>query len=296
VPGENNRRATSGYDPPEAAAGGVSAAGDVWQLGMTLAEVLTQHLPIWDRSRSSPPPVSPTMPEPLRAIAEHCLHVDPGKRWTVREISDWLEGKRPALSSAESSIGVAAPAVPAVRQQSAKWPYWLGIAAVVAAVIFFLARPKPANPPEDSSPAANSQSAQVPKQPQVQSSAPAKDESAPAAAGDDKASGTNEARNNHNDGDVVRRVMPQVSPGARRTIQGKIKVRVRVEVNPAGDVEKARLESGGPSKYFSRIALDAAREWKFSPTGADEAAAREWNLQFAFNRTRTDVSAVRGKR
>src|SRR5882762_11344518 len=44
-------RATSAYDPPEAVSGAISAAADVWQLGMTLIEVLTQNLPGWDRAR-----------------------------------------------------------------------------------------------------------------------------------------------------------------------------------------------------------------------------------------------------
>jgi TonB family protein len=295
APGESSRRAASGYDPPEATAGGISAAADVWQLGMTLVEVLTQRVPVWDRSRPSSPPVPATVPEPLRAIAEHCLQVDSGKRWTVEEISDSLEGKRPARASVQGSKGMAAPAIPVARQQSSKWPYWVGVVAVVVAVIFFLARPKPANPPAESSPAANSQSAQSTTQPEPKPSAAAKDEGAPAAR-DEKASANNDASNKDNETGVVRRVMPQVSPGARRTIQGKIKVRVRVEVNAAGDVAKAKLESGGASKYFSRIALDAARDWKFSPAGADEAGTREWKLQFAFSRARTDVSAVRGKR
>jgi TonB family protein len=296
APGESSRRATSGYDPPEATAGGISAAADIWQLGMTLVEVLTQRLPVWDRSRPSSSQVPATVPEPLRTIAEHCLQVDAGKRWTVKEINDWLEGKRPAGTSAESSMGMPAPAISVARQQSAKWPYWLGVAAVVAAVILFLARPKPPNAPAESSQAENSQSAQGPTQPGPKPNAAAKEEAAPAAVGDEKASANNDASNNHNESGVVQRVMPQVSPGARRTIQGKIKVRVRVEVNAAGNVAKATPESGGASKYFSRIALEAAREWKFSPAPADEAAAREWKLQFAFSRARTDVSAVRGKR
>jgi protein TonB len=91
--------------------------------------------------------------------------------------------------------------------------------------------------------------------------------------------------------------MPQVSPSARRTIQGKIKFRVKVEVDAAGNVAKATRESAGPSKYFSRIALEAARGWKFSPAqGGEQSVAREWELQFAFNRARTEVSAVRTKR
>jgi TonB family protein len=90
--------------------------------------------------------------------------------------------------------------------------------------------------------------------------------------------------------------MPQVSASAHRTIQGKIKVRVKVDVDAAGNVAKAKLESAGPSKYFSRVALEAASGWKFSPAQAGESGAREWNLQFAFSRARTDVSAVQVKR
>ena len=81
----------------------------------------------------------------------------------------------------------------------------------------------------------------------------------------------------------MQRVMPQVSPSARRTIQGKIKVRVKVDVDAAGNVAKANLDSAGPSKYFSRVALEAARGWKFFPVQAGESGAREWKLQFAFS-------------
>ena len=55
VPGERSRRAgaVSPYDPPEAATGAASTAADVWQLGMTLVEVLTQRVPVWDVARAS---------------------------------------------------------------------------------------------------------------------------------------------------------------------------------------------------------------------------------------------------
>jgi TonB family protein len=90
--------------------------------------------------------------------------------------------------------------------------------------------------------------------------------------------------------------MPEVSPGARRTIHGTIKVRVKVEVDAAGNVTEAKFESAGPSKYFSRLALEAAREWKFAPAQDGESGVREWKLQFAFSRARTEASLVRPKR
>jgi TonB family protein len=89
--------------------------------------------------------------------------------------------------------------------------------------------------------------------------------------------------------------MPEVSPSARRTIHGTIAVRVKVKVDAAGNVQEAKIESGRGSRYFSRIALDAARDWKFSPAQAGEAGERAWKVQFRFSRTKTEASAARAK-
>ncbi len=310
VPGEKIRgaRATSAYDPPEAATEEMSMAADVWQLGMTLIEALTQHLPVWDGARPSAPEVPAAVPEPFREIAGHCLRVDAGTRWTVAEIvdclgtdrletdrlgTDRLESARPGAMSAQSEKAATVPAISGARKASAKWPYVLGLAAAVAVALFLIARPKPSNPPaevqstqaQQGATAAGSQFANS----QVGG---AKVEGTTTEAGGDEEAATN----TDNQNGVVRRVMPQVSPSARRTIQGKIKVRVKVDVDAAGNVEKAKIESAGPSKYFSRVALEAARGWKFSPARAGESGAREWKLQFAFSRARTEASAVRAKR
>ena len=92
--------------------------------------------------------------------------------------------------------------------------------------------------------------------------------------------------------DIVERAMPQVSPSARRTISGKLKVRVRVEVDAAGNVTEARLKDAGPSQYFARVALEAARHWKFAPAPDEK---RTWILLFAFTRARTETSATRAR-
>jgi len=89
---------------------------------------------------------------------------------------------------------------------------------------------------------------------------------------------------------VVHPVMPIVSPSARRTISGKIRVRVRVQVDTSGNVTSATLESAGPSKYFSRIAQEAAQQWKFTPAeGNGQFVASEWSLRFGFTRSDTEV-------
>jgi len=294
-----SERANSAYDPPEAAMGTIPTAADVWQLGMTLIEVLTQHLPVWDRARMSAPQVPAAVPEPFREIAGHCLQVAAGERWTVGEILHQVEADRveavrrgservepagPALRSsqpeARTKKTASATASGAQRKEFTKWPYWLGLAAVVVVAFFLIARPKTSNH------SSNEQSTQA--QP---SSAPEGPQSAQTSPGD-----TNTGSTSHdNQNGVVRQVMPQVSPSARRTIQGTIKVRVRVDVDAEGNVTKTKLELSGPSKYFSRVAMEAAREWKFVPARADESGPREWKLQFAFSRAKTGVSAVRAK-
>jgi TonB family protein len=316
--GRPGASATSAYDPPEAATEPVSTATDIWQLGMTLVEALTQRLPVWDRARPSVAEVPATVPEPFREIAKHCLQVDPGKRWTIKGISDRLGAELPVPTSAQTEKAVSAPAI--VGQQnvgqknaSAKWPYVLGLAAVVAIAIFLIARPKRSGPPPEvqstqaqhGAAAGISQSAPAPTppKPKPRPAAPgaakvghARAEVVTAQAGGEEKALTNTGTTNpdHQSG-VVQRVMPQVSLSALRTIQGKVKVRVKVEVDAAGNAAKATLDSAGPSKYFSRAALEAARGWKFSPAQSDESGTRQWTLQFAFSRAKTEVSAVRTK-
>jgi TonB family protein len=92
---------------------------------------------------------------------------------------------------------------------------------------------------------------------------------------------------------VLQKVLPQVSPSARNTIEGKIRVRVQVEVDPSGKVTEARLVSAGPSKYFAQRALEAARGWKFTPAQVrGQAAPSEWSLRFGFRRSDTEVIAT----
>jgi TonB family protein len=89
---------------------------------------------------------------------------------------------------------------------------------------------------------------------------------------------------------VVHTVMPDVSRSARNTIQGRVKVRVRVHVDGTGNVVSAALDSAGPSKYFARLAVEAAHGWKFAPAQAKgQDAASEWTLSFAFRRSGTEV-------
>lgn len=89
---------------------------------------------------------------------------------------------------------------------------------------------------------------------------------------------------------MVHEVTPTVPEKIQNTIQGRIYVTVRVLVDPAGDVTAALMEKPGPSKYFARLADNAAREWKFAPS--EEDGDRVWLLSFRFTRDDVTVRAT----
>ncbi len=84
------------YTAPEGAGAG-SPAGDVWSLGMTLIETLTQHLP--EKKDQEELQVSDVVPQPFLDIARHSLRRDPQSRWTVAEISARLNPPAPKVSA-----------------------------------------------------------------------------------------------------------------------------------------------------------------------------------------------------
>jgi TonB family protein len=302
------------YGPPEAATGAASTAGDVWQLGMTLIEVLTQRLPVWDREGRRAPVIPDNVPQPFRDIASNCLQLDAGKRSTVREISERLKtrhteagqrpeaGRRQTASDLRQNISAGAGQQRSaqnsnhtntgLQKESAKWPIWVAMAAVVAIAFVLIARPKRSNPRSEQPSAEARQDVET----RTSQSADRTGAAGGVASNVSDAASSEPGSNDAQLG-VVQRVMPQVSPSARRTIQGKIKVRVRVGGDAAGNVSSATFESAGPSKYFSRISMEAAREWKFVPAeAAEQSDSREWRIQFAFTRANTEASAARVKR
>jgi TonB family protein len=91
-------------------------------------------------------------------------------------------------------------------------------------------------------------------------------------------------------GEVLDQVLPDVSGRARGTIQGKVRVSVRVHVEPAGNVSQAELDAPGPSKYFADLAIQAARRWEFTAPEVDgHSVPSEWVIRFEF--TQADTKA-----
>jgi TonB family protein len=311
--GESRYR-TGIYDPPEAKVGAASPATDIWQLGITLAEVLTQRLPVVDQNGAVVIPQN--ISEPFRDIIRHCLQPDAGKRWTISQIGERLKADRagtdrlsapaerqtaPAAAGGTSQASTARDLAgndfarnnAGPKSESAKWPLWVALAAVIIIAFVLIARPR----------RSTQRAQQFPTE--TQQGSGAQNSSSSSSSGTNTAPGDSQAAspealvsgNHGSETGIVQRVMPQVLPSARRTIQGKMKVRVRVNVDAAGNVESAVMESPGPSKYFSRISMEAARQWKFAPAGVDEQSPRRvWRLQFSFTRSKTEASATPVKR
>ncbi len=78
--------AASMYDPPESRDGSFSAAGDIWSLGVIMAEALTQRLPACLDRRSGAVSLPAAIPPQFAQLIRQCLSRDPANRPTVAEL------------------------------------------------------------------------------------------------------------------------------------------------------------------------------------------------------------------
>ena len=105
-------RGADSYGAPELISSPVTGASDVWSLGITLVEALTQHAPDVQAARHGDPEVPATLPQPFLDIARNALKRDPALRWTAGDIAAHL---RPG-----HVVKTEAPSVPAVSAAPAK--------------------------------------------------------------------------------------------------------------------------------------------------------------------------------
>jgi TonB family protein len=300
----------SPYDSPEAAGGRISPAGDVWSLGMTLSEALTQRLPVWERTNQGDPAPPSSMPAEFLEIARHCLRRDPQLRWSIADIAARMPGSAAApakqidaAQKAQNSFVIPQYAVPAVAGGVA-------LLVVLAGAILLSHRTKLKEPS-----AAVAEQPAIPSEPETKPSKPVPESkgsgSTPAATPvpkpvqkpvqppNEKASApTVPARPapppaaNHADtevtspagvvrGAVLHQALPDAPQKARNTIQGKVRVSVKVHADESGNVTAATFDSPGPSKYFADRVLEAAQLWKFRPPQMNgRNAPSDWILKF----------------
>ncbi|HEY6643339.1 TonB family protein [Povalibacter sp.] len=86
-------------------------------------------------------------------------------------------------------------------------------------------------------------------------------------------------------------VLPNPSHSALQTIRGTVRVAVRVTIDPQGSVITATLAEPGPSRYFRRLSVDAARKWTFTPSTSE--VQRTMLLRFDFTRAGATARADR---
>lgn len=411
--------APSVYDAPEGNRSGASSHADIWSVGVTLVETLTQQKLERESSGRHDPVLPETMPQGFAEIARHCLRRAPNKRWTastvqlhlpkatskpvssraaegiaqatprVRETIDRAAREIPRLGHALAQFGskvapklreagrAMAPIATAitlkilktgvamvhaardVRLPEIRLPHArryvtgaavLGVAAVaIAAGVKFAghggasaaarshnapalvaakhvrpartekrvsdqsrsreaARIERSPAPERVSAAptrierlrAPEQQAAAPERspavaerlkPSVNAPAAAPVPVTPAPTAPPSNSGASAAVSNGSvAGRVLQRVLPDVPRSASHTIWGTVRVAVRVAVDSAGNVTQAELQSAGPSRYFARLSVEAARKWHFAaPTQNGAPVASVWLLHFGYRHDGTGV-------
>lgn len=288
------------YDPPEKSSTGISPAGDVWSLGITLVEALTQRRPVRDDSGEASIPVN--LPPPFLEIARQCMRPEPQLRSTVSQIASQLEGSKPATKT--SNLANWKNALASWKDLLSGWrngfatQRLLLLAVMVALVVVaaLMLRRFSKHPTEDTAkapPAPVSQPVSQPTAEKPKAGINSATALKPSPATVPRASApimeppqTLIASTNR--GAVLHQVIPNVPQSARDTIQGTVRVNVRVGVDGGGNVSTAKFDSPGPSRYFARLAMQAAEGWKFTPPRT-QGSLPQWILHFEFQRSGTRV-------
>ena len=283
--GENDGRPThrTAYDAPETAGGEKTPAADIWALGVTLVEALTQSAPSQQAISQAMGPKS--LAEPFPHIVRHCLVSDPDRRWTAAAIAAWLRPDTSRLGSKDTEQATDV----GPHRRLAGWRYRILMIAMGVVVVWVLggrmfkhtpqAPAVPASAPASEARPAPPTASQQSQQSNPNSAPPSAMPKAPTSNSAGRAAGS-----------VVEQVMPAVPKTARDTIQGHIKVAVRVAVDGAGNVTGTKLVTPGPSKYFAGKAVEASRRWKFKAAEENgRGVASAWLLHFEFSRKGTTV-------
>lgn len=277
------------FNAPEASTG-LTPASDVWSLGMTLVEVLTQHPLQWDGAAMGEPVIPESVAPPFRNVASHCLRQDPQRRWTIAEIA---AGLRTSMPDSRKRITTAIPSELDSNRPLTKSRFVGPLVAVAVLLVVIMGGRQLLNRHSEPAP---SSSQVAPSAVGPSATAPPEEKAEPVTQEVKPMATAKTAHSGSVPGSVVQQVLPEVSRSARETIQGRVKVKVRVDVDPSGNVVEAKFESAGPSKYFANKSLEAARHWKFTPPQADgQAVASQWVLKFAIGKTSTTVQPNQAK-
>jgi TonB family protein len=137
-------RERSTYDAPEIPGSPYTQSADVWSLGVTLVEMLTQQPVVLPFNEGVEPVISPTMREPFLEIAKHALRRKPEVRWTSAQIAERLNPS--SIVARAAAAGAAAKATAAGVAGTAPNPVSLPVPAPRAASVAQVASVAPPAP------------------------------------------------------------------------------------------------------------------------------------------------------
>jgi serine/threonine protein kinase len=269
------------YDPPEAKSGRMSTAGDIWGLGITLVEALTQTPPAWSRERSEGVSLPANLAPEFVDTVQRCLNRDPGQRPAIAELVAQFKQTPATMHPSAAPVVMTEPLARTLSTQNSPKARFLVIAITVGIIALCAvwigvhlshshvnvqqtASMTPQSPPAVSPPAVSPPAVSPPAV-------------RPAAAVESPKAGIAASVPT-----VLHQEIPDVSHSARQSIRGVIKIAVRVIVDGSGTVAAATLDNRASSRYFARAATDAAKKWKFAQ--AADQASRVWLLHFEFTR------------
>jgi TonB family protein len=291
------------YDPPEARLGSSSSAGDIWALGVCLHEALTRRKPAGCGESGNAGALPGDFSPAFRDVVARCLSRRPELRPSVSELMACATGQSAVLAPpAATTEATAPPRPPPSKVQEA--------APSETATPEHVSRP----------PTPTAATAQPPNaralfvvilaliivgigwmglhvlNPGRTPAAPARVPASAPQAG--HVPGPNAALSASTPGRggaaaspfALHEVIPEVPPSARRTIRGHLKVWVRVIIDSDGTVFAAEPDRAGPSRYFERLAIDAAKKWTFSPSSTP--SQRLAQIRFEFTRDGTTGRAI----
>ncbi|HEX4283802.1 MAG TPA: TonB family protein [Terracidiphilus sp.] len=294
----NRFAALSPHDAPEVSEGVLTPASDVWSLGITLAETLTQRTPTLDRTSTRDVVLPEGLPRAFAEIARNCLQRDPASRSALSEIQAQLAPGQPIAfpgSKGERvapASGLAAPVRDRSVDEESEPPtkkrglvLGIGLVAVVALFAVLMMRNLGHRDATGSTISENA-TTQAPSAAPGGSAESAQTQTAPPEPPSRRAPAPRPRAGSGGTGAVVERKMPSVTDQARRTIHGTISVAVRADVDANGKVADASFQSEGPSRYFAKAAMAAARQWTFTPTPS------HWVIHFKFRQGGDEATAV----
>lgn len=284
----SGRVRTSAYDPPELKDGVVGTAGDIWSLGVTLVEALTQRTPALSERQSEAASLAASLPVQFAYNVRRCLSISAADRPTVADLSSQYSPAPPAppqpvpASQPSSSASTSTQAVQPRSFPAGRWSLAAIAVALVIALVMWMGS-RPSDTPQDQLPPVV-----VPEPPPAAPPRPIAKQLTPAPIPISRPPAQPSLP--PADSSILHEAKPDVPKKISDKIQGRIYVTVRVLVDPAGNVFGALMENPGPSKYFARLSDNASREWQFVPTDSD--ATRVWLLRFEYRRDGISVRAI----